>query len=347
MARVLVAFLVALLLTACTAAPEWSRPTAPGAQPSTSAAPGAEGEDPPLRLKVATYNVLAGSPPPRWFPQIDPAELDPMVREPAIVAKIGHLDADVIGLQEFRPKLGASERLVADLQQYTWVVPDASGGREAVAVPVLYRTARFDLLTKGSERLTTRGESGAFFDRYVSWVELRDHISGRRFFVFNYHAHHRQTPRFAAIRSAAIDRLIGVVEKVNPGLAEPFAIIGDFNARSNDTRKTFNDHALKLGRVGVKDAATRTERDASDVPGAASLNNMAADVAGQPVGKAIRRNGQHIDYVWVPQGARVLSWAIVSGPNVEWRTINDVEVPIWAGVLASDHSPVVAELEFA
>ncbi|MCW5954104.1 MAG: hypothetical protein KIT69_17780, partial [Propionibacteriaceae bacterium] len=252
-----------------------------------------------------------------------------------------------LGLQEYRPELDSGARMAADLSQYTWVAPsDPAAGPEAVAVPILYRTSRFDCLATGNEKVTTVGEGGSMLDRHVNWVELRDHASGRRFFVFNYHAHPWQTTEFAAVRSAAIDRLIAVVEKVNPGLAEPFAITGDFNARNDDTRRSYRDHVRKLGKAGIVDAATIAAKDTSDVPRAASMNKMSAKVKGEFVGKVVRRNGQHIDYVWVPEGTTVRSWATVSGPNLKWRKIRGEEVPVWNGIVPSDHSPIVAELRF-
>ncbi|MCW5954836.1 MAG: hypothetical protein KIT69_21480, partial [Propionibacteriaceae bacterium] len=78
MARLPAAIMAALLLTACAAAPApRHQPTAPTGAPATqtcaSADPAAAADHEPLRITVATYNVLGGPPPPEWFPQIDPA----------------------------------------------------------------------------------------------------------------------------------------------------------------------------------------------------------------------------------------------------------------------------------
>jgi endonuclease/exonuclease/phosphatase family metal-dependent hydrolase len=348
MPRLLTAILAALLLTACATTPA---PPLPPAAPADRICTPSDPEPAPaeetLRLTVATYNVLGGPPPPEWYPQIEPAELDPTARQPATVAKINHLDADVIGLQEYRPELESGARLAADLSQYTWVAPsDPAAGPEAVAVPILFRTDRFDCLATGNEKVTTVGENGSMLDRHVNWVELRDRTSGRRFFVFNYHAHPWQTAEFAALRSSAVDRLIDLVERVNPGFAEPFAITGDFNARNNDTRRVYGDHLRAFGKAGIVDSAAIAAKDTSDVPRAASMNKMSAKVAGEYIGKVVRRNGQHIDYVWVPEGTTVRSWATVSGPGLAWRKVRGKKVPVWTGIVASDHSPVVADLKF-
>ncbi len=350
MRRLLTVLVAALTLTACAVVPS-KDVSSPSTQASESCA-SSKGElttgDSELRLTVATYNVLGGSPPRQWFPQIDPAELEPMVRVPSTVAKIEHLNADVIGLQEFRPGSDSGVRLAAELSEFTFVAPVGEAvSREAVAVPILYRTDRFDLLDTGNERVTAGGQDGAWIDRNVNWVELCDRTAGRRFFVFNYHAHPRQTIEIATLRSVAIGRMVDVIERVNPGLAEPFVITGDFNARNDETRPTYRDHIRKLGRIGVVDAATISDVEASDVPRASSLNKMSAKVAGEEVGKAIRRYGLHIDYVWVPEDAKVRRWAIVSGPNVSWQEIGGSEVPVWDGIVPSDHSPVVAEVQFS
>lgn len=337
MARILVPILSLLLLTACAGV---------GATSPTTPSPEATASNEPLELKVMTYNVLGGMPPARWFPLIDIAELDPMVRLPATVELMEHIDADVIGLQEYRPNRESGVRMVADLDGYTWVSPDASAGREAVAIPILYRTDRFEAVASGNKKVTTARENGAWIDRFVNWVELRDLRSGRQFFIFNYHGHHRQTETLAAVRSAAISSMIELVESVNPGFAQPFAIVGDFNSGSKETRPGFYDHFLKLGERGIVDAATIAEEDASDVPEAASLHKMSAKVDGKDVAKVVRRNGVHIDYVWVPEDAEVRSWATVSGPNVEWRKVRGERVPVWTGIIPSDHSPVVADIRF-
>lgn len=348
MVRLLTALLAALSLTACTAPP--APPTASSApQASTGpchpqAAQPAPSER-PLRVTVMTYNVLGGWPPLEWLPQIDKAELDPVKREPATVELIRQVDADVIGLQEYRVADGAGAQLAADLDQYTWVTqPEA--GYEALALPILYRTSRFDCLAAGTRQVTAVGEHGSVLDRNVNWVELLDRDSGRRFFVFNHHAHPWQTDEFAAVRSATIDRVIEVMDEVNPSRAEPFLLAGDFNARNNDTRPVYGDHLRKLREAGLVDSATIAAKDTSNIPRAASMNKMSAKVKGEYVGKVIRRNGQHIDYIWVPKGTKVRSWATVSGPDVKWRKVRGQKVPVWSGIVPSDHSPVVAELRF-
>lgn len=347
MMRTPAAILTTLLVTACATLPAPVQPTAPAPSDEICAsnADAPTISDAPLKLTVATYNVLGGPPPQDWFPLSDPADLDPMAREPATVALIKQLDADVVGLQEYRPEFESGRKMATDLDQYTWVLGEPATV-ESVAVPILYRSSRFDCLATGNEKVSSVGEDGSMLDRHVNWVELLDRDSGRRFYVFNYHAHPWQTPELAAVRATAIDRLLDLVRRVNPGLAEPFAITGDFNSRSDETRPAYASHLRKLGAAGIVDSAGLAAKDTSNVPQADSLNKMSAKVAGKDVAKVVRRNGRHIDYVWVPEGTKVATWATVTGPDMTWRKIRGTKVAVWTGIVPSDHSPVVADLRF-
>lgn len=329
-------------------------PPAPAtAAPTPSASPSPESPTPTPRptldLTVMTFNVLGSDPPRSWFPLSNPRELRGVARVPAALELIRSAKPDILGLQEFRPGKRSGSALAAGLDEYSWAGPGTAATtspREQVAVPLLYRTERFDLVASGARRVSRRGSGGAYLDRYVVWAELQDKATGQRVFAFNYHAHPRQTRRYAAVRAAAVDSLIAVIREVNPGLAVPFVVTGDFNARSNETRGTFNHHLTSFAGIGVVDAAAIAEADTSDIPGADSHNRMSAPVAGRDVANVVRRNHRHIDYIWVPIGTRVENWATISGPDVEWRTVRGQLVPVWSGVPASDHSPVVATVSF-
>jgi len=352
------AVLLALLLAGCTTGHHGPSAAAPSASPSRQRTPTPRPANPSptptadpvpaLDLTAMTFNVLGSNPPRDWFPLSPRRELAASARAPVALAQILTADPDILGLQEFRPSAAAGKRLVAGLEEYSWAVGTArdTAPREAVAVPLLYRTDRFELLASGRERISRRGQGGAYLDRYLVWAELRDRNTGRTLFAFNYHAHPRQSGRYAWVRSHAIDRILEVIRTVNPGLGRPFVVIGDFNARSDETRDVFAAHKTAFAGAGVVDAAAIAEADTSDVPGADSHNRLSAPVAGRDVAKVVRRNGRHIDFVWVPIGTRVTSWATVTGPGVAWRTVRGEQVPVWTGVVSSDHSPVVAELSF-
>ncbi|PFG16911.1 endonuclease/exonuclease/phosphatase family protein [Propionicimonas paludicola] len=292
----------------------------------------------PLTVTVMSYNILGGLAPSNWYPKIDPVELDPVVRAPLIVEKITHAAPDVVGFQEYPADAPVTGRIETALPGYRWL---HGPGEHAIAV----NTDRFEVLENGAQQISSRGALGPVFDRYADWVHLRDKADGRTLWFLNVHAHPKQTPTFAKVRSAAITELVDLIARLDPGYREPLVMVGDFNARSGEKRPVYRDHLTKLAAAGLVDAATVARADTSDVPGARSLNQMGDTVDGVSVPKVVARGG-HIDYVWVPTGATVDSWGVLSGPGVEWRKIRGQRVPVWTGIVASDHSPVVAKVLF-
>ena len=325
--------LAAVLLAACTAGPGAGPPQRPG----PSVAPQVSG--PPLHVTAMTYNILGGPVPDDWFPLIPREELVPMVRAPGMVAKVQAVDPDIVGLQEFATGSESADWIQQHLPADTWVHgPDTHA--------LMVRTSRFDVVATGERQLNAAGREGAIDNRYADWARLRDRSSGRTLLVLNVHAHAWQSETLAHVRSLAIGRLVALVGELDPGLKEPLVLLGDLNARSNDKRPLWGDHLRKLAAAGLVDTAKVAAHDSSDVVGANSLNRMVARVAGQDVAKVVQRTGSHIDYVWVPKGTRVSTWEVLSGPEVGWRHVSGVKVPVWTGIIPSDHSPVAAELRF-
>lgn len=294
----------------------------------------------PLRVSAMTFNVLTGNADSSWYPLISPDELRLSARAPAIIEKIRLASPDIVGLQENEGRAALpSSFLVDGLSEYTWVHPQ-------LTLPILVRTSRFEVIDDATVRITSADDPQSHLNRFVGWVQLRERDTGRTLFVFNVHTHPYQELRFARLRSASIDRLLTTIRRVNPELAAPFLITGDFNAFHDETKPIFRDHLTKLGAAGIVDSWSLAVQDASDVVGASSFNRMGASLDGVPVAKVVRRLGRHIDYVWVPTGTEVDTWAVQSGPGVAWVTVRGRRVPRWTGVVASDHSPVVAHLSF-
>ena len=326
--------LAAALLAACTATP----PTVPHPEESgLSVAPQVSG--PPLLVRAMSFNVLGGPVPDDWFPLIPRDELIPMARAPGVVKKVQVGDPDIVGMQEFAAGTDSASYIEAQLAGYTWL--HASDNHA-----LLVRTKRFTVVASGESKLNTAAQDGSIFDRYADWVRVRERSSGRTLLVLNVHAHPWQSPEFAGVRSLAIRRLVTLIGELDPGLVEPLVLLGDFNAGSAEDRPVFRDHRTLLRAAGIVDAKTLAARDASDVPRAASLHQMSAKVAGSGVAKVVRCSGSHVDYVWVPKGAHVSTWQVLSGPGLAWRRVRGVRMPIWTGTIPSDHSPVVADLRF-
>ena len=345
---------VALALAACTSPASPTGPAAPVADPPGVPA-NAEPSDFPeptdpggaMTLTVMSYNVLGGVPPQSWFPTIDPAELDPLAREPGTVGKIKDANPDIVGLQEYRPEFESGVKMAADLSEYTWLAP-TNPNKENVAVPLLYRTSRFAQLDAGHELVTPPADDcTGGMERYAAWVKLRDLKTGRTITAINTHLCPFQNDLSADIRSKSIDRIVALVNRIDPELADPLVLLGDFNAHSNETRGVYKDHLAKLQAIGLADAATTRVKDTSDVARAGSYNGMQASVNGRDHAKVIRLTNRHMDYIWVPEKTKVATWATVSGPGVASRTIDGKKVSVWTGVIPSDHSPVVAKVTFA
>lgn len=321
----LVPLLLCALAVACTQAPA-ATPSLPSGQT--------------LALRVMTYNILGGPVPDHWFTLIPRSELVPMTRAPAMVAKVRLADPDVAAFQEFQTGSEAAAWIERELSGYTWLHgPDNHA--------MIVRTSRFEVLATGDARLNSVGEEHTSLDRSVDWARLRDRSSERTLLVLNVHAHPWQTPEVAAVRSAAIGRLVEELDRLDPGLVEPLVLLGDFNAANTETRPVFRDHLVKLRAAGLVDAAQVARKDVSDVPRADSLHQLSAKVAGRDVAKVVRRSGRRIDYVWLPAGTRVDTWQVLSGPGVRWQQVRGVRVPVWTGIIPSDHSPVVADIRFA
>lgn len=286
-----------------------------------------------------TYNVLGGPVPDDWFPLIPRDELVPMVRAPGVVTKVQFADPDIVGMQEFAAGTNSASHIQAHLPGYTWL--HASDNHA-----LLVRTSRFAVVASGERKVNTANQEGSVFDRYADWARVRERSSGRTLLVLNVHAHPWQSREFATVRSHAIQRLAALIGELDPGLVEPLVLLGDFNAGSAENRPVFRDHITLLRAAGIVDAKTLAGRDASDVSGANSLHQMSARVAGTDVARVVRRNGTHLDYVWVPGGVQVSTWQVLSGPGLTWRRVRGVRVPMWTTTIPSDHSPVVADLRF-
>ena len=134
----------------------------------------------------------------------------------------------VIGWQEIHKFYRPAARALDGFETY-W--PGKRFSRDANAVPISWRTARFELIASGVKR-THFGRPGVTPARYIAWVVLRDRRSGQTFWRVNTHyisgawsKHRERRPRWEKH-----DRKLGKV--VLQLLAEhgPNGVIGgDFN----------------------------------------------------------------------------------------------------------------------
>lgn len=141
---------------------------------------------------------------------------------------------DLFGLQEaMKPHLKYIDKF---FPQYKRVGVGRDDGKKAgEMMAIYYNTERFDLLDSGTfwlsetpEKVTIGWDAACF--RTVTWVQVRDKESRKKFYYFNTHLDHRG--RVAQTESI---KLIG--EKIKE-IAEPRAVVilgGDFNVLSEDS----------------------------------------------------------------------------------------------------------------
>lgn len=327
---------------AATTSPAGAPATTPAGEPTTSpTTPAAtQAADAPIDLVAMSYNTLfGGAYHTNWWPTLPASTLRIQARAPLIAEMIRYRAPDVAGLQEnegSRPL--PATYLEPLLPGYSWLHQDAS-------VPIIYRTDRFRALDSGIFPITYPSEPSAHFYRWCSWALLRDHDTHRPFYVYNLHAHPWQERRYAKVRARSWPRLIEGIDRNDPEGTVPLVLLGDFNAYGNETRTLYRRHLDDLAAAGIVDTATIAERDASEVADASSHKGMGANVAGRFVIGAVARGGSYYDYVFTRPDATVLTWEVVTGPHVTWRTVDHQRVPMVSGIQPSDHCPVVAHVQ--
>ena len=223
--------------------------------------------------------------------------------------------ADLIGVQEaLRSQLHDLESLVPDI---AWCGVGRTDGKEAGEYSaILYKKSRFRLIDTGtfwlSETPHVAGSRGwdAAYPRIVTWAKLRDLRTGKTFVHFNTHFDH-VGDKARAESSSLILKKAGEMHGRGP-----FVVTGDFNVVENSgAYKT-----IIAGTPAIKVVDTRY----------ASVNGH---FGGNSTFSAFKdlEPGRTIDYIFVRDGIKVL----------EHGTLSDR----WDGLWASDHLPVLAEIQ--
>lgn len=222
--------------------------------------------------------------------------------------------ADLVGVQEaLLTQLRDLETMLPDV---AWCGVGRTDGKEAGEYSaILYRKSRFQLqdcrtfwLSPTPEIAGSKGWDAAF-PRIVTWAKFRDRVSKKNFVHFNTHFDHvGQTARVESSK-LIVARLAEIAGKL------PFVLTGDFNVvESNEAYKTIvGDSNMKIGDA----------RYASVNPHFGGDSTWTAFKQIEP--------GRRIDYVFVRGGMRVLEHGILADQ--------------WNGLWASDHLPVLAEIE--
>ncbi len=119
------------------------------------------------------------------------------VRRDAIVAMLGDIKPDVVGIQEQGKE--SVDFLKANLPDYDFYIPDYEDGitlPKGFSMVVFFRRDKFELMDCGRFFLSETPEKvskGWDSDHYrtTAWVQLKDKATGKKFYCFNTHLDHR------------------------------------------------------------------------------------------------------------------------------------------------------------
>jgi endonuclease/exonuclease/phosphatase family metal-dependent hydrolase len=236
-------------------------------------------------------------------------------RKTKVAGVIRFHKADLVGVQEaLLSQLRDLETLVPDL---AWCGVGRTDGKDAGEFSaILYRRSRFRLLeTKTfwlSETPDKPGSMGwdASYPRVVTWAKFKDGKTGKTFFHFNTHFDHRGERARVESASLIIAKMGEIAGKF------PFVLTGDMNVREDSEAY----RTLKQG--------TSTTRLA-DAKYASVNGHFGGDSTFSAFGEL--QPGNTIDHIFVREGVRV----------TEHGTLSDR----WNGLWASDHLPVLAEID--
>jgi endonuclease/exonuclease/phosphatase family metal-dependent hydrolase len=223
--------------------------------------------------------------------------------------------ADVIGVQE--ALLTQLRDLETMLPNMAWCGAGRTDGKEGGEYSaILYRKSRFKLqdcktfwLSPTPDVAGSKGWDAAY-PRVVTWAKFRDNVTKKTFIHFNTHFDH--VGQTARVESSKL-----ILKRIDENAGNlPFVLTGDFNVvESNEAYKTMVGGA---GRIRIRDA-----RYVSVNPHFGGDSTWTAFKNIEP--------GRKIDYVFVPARVRVVEHGILADQ--------------WNGLWASDHLPVLAEIE--
>lgn len=218
--------------------------------------------------------------------------------------------ADLVGVQEaLLTQLRDLEKMLPDM---AWCGVGRADGKESGEYSaILYRKARFQIQQCNTFWLSptpeVAGSKGwdAALPRIVTWAKFLDRDTKKTIIHFNTHFDH--IGQSARVESAKL-----ILKRIGETSGKlPFVLTGDFNVvESNEAYKTIAG--------GMSDAR---------------YVSMHPHFGGDSTWTGFKtiEQGRKIDYIFVRKGMKVLEHGILSDQ--------------WNGLWASDHLPVIAEVE--
>lgn len=259
----------------------------------------------PFELKVMTFNLrFASTQPPHAWPE----------RRPAMRVLLEREAPDIIGTQE--GLYSQLRDLAADLPAYDWIGLGRGGGSKDEFAAVFFRRDRFEPIAFDHFWLSDTPEViGSItwdhrYRRMLTWVRLRERISGRVFECWNTHFDHESEEA----RRRAAELIRQRLATVDP--AVPLLLVGDFNCAAG-TSRPFEILTEGTGLIDTWNAAARRIND-----GFNTFNGFFP----------ARRDGERIDWILARAPAAVTAAEIVMfGQTAPYP---------------SDHFPVTASIRF-
>jgi endonuclease/exonuclease/phosphatase family metal-dependent hydrolase len=267
-----------------------------------------------LELRVMTFNIRYGT--------ANDGDNAWDKRKDMVYGVLRQHGPDIVGLQEaLRFQI---DYIRAELPKYGEIgVAREDGYIKGEYSCILYRTDRFGV-----------GESGTFWFsntpaipgsntwgnacvRICSWARLIETKTGRAFYIFNLHLDHVSQP--SREKSAVL-----LAERIkNRRYKEPYIVTGDFNSGENNPVIKY----LK-GEIAIEGSDGSSAK--TQVPMIDTFRVLHPDVKYVRTAHEFKgtRQGNKIDYIFVPQGTKVLEAEIL------YDNVN--------GRYPSDHYPVTA-----
>ena len=272
-------------------------------------------------------------------------------RKADMVALMRRLDFDVVGLQEVCP--GQAAYITNALPQYRMVGEFRNKDRvSGEASPVCYRADRFEVLKAGTFWLSETPEApgvkgwGAACPRVCSWALLKDRRTGSSFCFANTHTDHISE---LARKEGMLLIIRRMREFAPPGT--PVVFTGDHNCRETEAPSIAVSKLLKnalyisetppAGSWRTFSGWVWRDREYPAVDAVKLPVNVRNARKGSP--DAEKKNGKYvwedcgprIDYIYVSEGTRVLSYATHADARPGTK------------LYPSDHFPLSAVVQFA
>jgi endonuclease/exonuclease/phosphatase family metal-dependent hydrolase len=217
--------------------------------------------------------------------------------------------ADIFNVQEALPD--QMDDLAAQFPDFEYVgVGRDDGKRLGEHMGIFYRKSRFEKITDGmfwlSETPTKPGFGwDAVCNRTVTWIKLKDKLTGKTFFVFDTHFDHRGVKA----REEAAKLILNSIKEINKE-NQPLILTGDLNL---------------VKTSGPVQSILKELNDAKD-----KSQTIPYGPDGTSGGFEVKLPTKTIDYIFINDGVLVLRHGVLSDS--------------YGMFYPSDHLPVLAEV---